>query len=124
MAPQRTDFWLNHGRLSLRCGEIRQAEKSFRRATELSPNRAEGFAALSSLALHPARRNPRHAVALAKKAVELEPSAPNYSILSTAYLAANEREKAKSAAERALRLDPNNPRYRQDYFALQQNAHR
>jgi cytochrome c-type biogenesis protein CcmH/NrfG len=68
-------------------------------------------------------KKPRETLKLAKRAVELEGTAENYYILSSAYMNNNQMSDALSAMQKALDLDPDNPFYRQAYdFLLRKMA--
>ena len=99
-----------HGSL----GQIEAAAEAYRDAIEVMPSQAGGYSALAGLYLKANRELPE-AKRLALKAVELEPLAPNYYLLSAAYLKDGDPAEARSAMEQAMALDPGNPLYRQTY---------
>jgi len=94
-----------------------EAETALRRAMELDPQRSWAYRDLAQLYLRTKKDIPRAKV-LAEKAVELEPSAPNYSILGWALFANGENEASLAATRRALELDPQNPEYQRRYRYL------
>jgi Tfp pilus assembly protein PilF len=53
------------------------------------------------------------AATLARQAVDLEPIAPNYCLLASAFLAGGDRTKALVAIDRAVAQDPGNAYYRE-----------
>jgi cytochrome c-type biogenesis protein CcmH/NrfG len=81
---------------------------------QLSPERPEGYAALGQLYVQTDRRL-SEAKTLARKAVELEPVAVNYFLLSTACDKNHDYGGALTAIQRAMDLDPGNLRYREAF---------
>lgn len=73
-APDHYEALVGRGRARFRCGDTAGAEDDLRRANELEPDRAPGYAALADLrkATDPARALP-----LYKKALEIEPDDDN-----------------------------------------------
>lgn len=61
----------------------------------------------------PKIRNPKEAVSVAQKAVELEPDNATYlDTLATTYFEAGQPDKAAETEQRALTLKPDNPSYK------------
>lgn len=103
----------------LRVGAIQQelrrfdlAEAAWRRAAELSPHQARPLVALVHLALGQNQNLPE-AVGWAKKAVELEPTAGNYALVSMICQRTGDHSAAFAAAEQACKLEPTNANYQQ-----------
>jgi tetratricopeptide (TPR) repeat protein len=97
------------GSLLMELGDMQAAEKVYRRAVELTPELAGGYAALASLFLQQAGRG-AEAQGLAKKAVEMEPTAQYLLLLANASLAANDTQTARDAIGRASALAPQDPK--------------
>jgi tetratricopeptide (TPR) repeat protein len=105
---------LNHyflGRLQERLERFEPAEAAYRKVHELAPDWPEGHRALAELYLR-ANRKPAEAQALARRAVELEPSGAHYALLALAYSRNNNRTGALEAIEQAILKNPNEARYR------------
>ena len=91
--------------------EVEAAETALRRYVELAPDQAEACATLAEFYLQTGRRLPE-AVALARRAVALDPRAENYYLLSQACAKTGDRSGTLTAIGRALELDPANAKYR------------
>ncbi len=89
-----------------------EAERAFRRAIELTPQRAGGYAALANFFLQ-TRRNLDEAGMLAEKAVSLEPAADNHFLLSLIRKTRGDITGAVAAIEAALVLAPQHSSYQQ-----------
>jgi tetratricopeptide (TPR) repeat protein len=101
---------LSVGQIYTELGDFEGAERAYRRVVEIAPHQATGYAALARLHLQ-AGRAPAQAVAMARKAVELEPVAPYYSVLAMARHRLGDRAGARDAIEEAVARDPENPEY-------------
>lgn len=112
LEPRRLDHHLRAGWLCIRLGRWAQAEESFRRATEVAPNRPEGFVALAQFYLSQDRA-PAKAKEAAARAVALSPIAAHYYLLGSACLRSGELQGARTALEQAARLDPGKAEYQQ-----------
>jgi tetratricopeptide (TPR) repeat protein len=117
--PASADYQLNAGVAAARLRRFETAEAAFRKAVALGPRQADAYRALATLYLK-TMRNLGEARKLAETAVELQPSAANYFLLSEACDKNGDREKALATLERATRLDPGNPRYQRMYDLLKQ----
>jgi Flp pilus assembly protein TadD len=115
--PNNPFCYLNIGILSTQLNRFGDAEKAFLKAIELAPKRSVGYRYLARLYL---RANSRLAEAkkLAEKATVLETTAENYFILSWACDMNGDSASALAAIEKAMRLEPNNLRYRNAYERL------
>jgi tetratricopeptide (TPR) repeat protein len=99
------------GRLHDRLKQVDAAEQAYGRAQQLAPTWAESYRALADLYLR-ANRKPAEALALARKAAELEPNGSHYHLLAVACIRNHDRAAARAAMEQAVALNPNETRYR------------
>lgn len=81
--PKNPVYWLEIGNLHLALTQVQEAEKAFQKVRSIAPQDARGHAALASLYLRIGQKS-SEALALARRAVELAPSASNYLLLATA----------------------------------------
>jgi tetratricopeptide (TPR) repeat protein len=109
--PENVSVHLRLGALYLRLGQFEGAEEAFTNVIQISPHQAGGYAALANLYLQANRKLPE-AKRLALKAVEQEPLARHYFLLTTACQRNGDLADARSAIEQAVALDPGNPEYR------------
>lgn len=117
LESQNADYWTRSGRLQALLGRRDAAEASFRKVIEIAPETAQGYESLVELHLRFGQPLP-DAPALAEKAAVLAPSARAYLALSAARDKSGDRQGAVSAAEKALELEPENPRLREVYEQL------
>lgn len=104
---------LNHfflGRLQARLQQFDAAERSYRRVQELSPAWAPGYRALAELYLR-TERQPAEALAMARKATDLEPSGPHFQLLAVAAVKTGDRAGALAAMRQAVGLVPGDAKY-------------
>lgn len=118
IAPENLACQLNMGRLSMRAGRFDEAEKAFQRAISLAPNHHCGYQEMVRLYRRTKTKLPQ-ARELAQKVVELEPTAENYFVLGWACDVNADAAGALAALQRAIQLDPENPKYGQAYRALE-----
>ncbi len=95
-------FW-QLGTLHAQAGRLDLAEANIGKVIELAPESAKGHAALAEIYLRTGR-DPDLARRLAQRAVEIEPNAPHYDLLSRACDRAGDRSGAIAAARQAQRL--------------------
>ena len=119
IAPEDPQNWLRTGLLHYKVGQVEEAERAFRQLVKLAPEQAEGYLTLAQILMEP-DRDPSEAVQLARKGVELDPTAENYHILATVYQRVGDVTAAQQALTRAVQLEPHNPRYRQAHQALRE----
>ena len=105
---------LNIGTISLRLGRFPQAEIAYQKVIQVAPFESLGYRKLAQLYLN-TNKKLAEAGRLARKAVEMEPSAENLFVLGWACDVNGDREEAVRMIERAIRLDPDNLKYRQVY---------
>jgi Flp pilus assembly protein TadD len=107
------------GRLHGRLQQVDEAERDFRKVQELAPAWSEGYRALAELFLRAGRQLPE-ALALARKAVELAPTAPHYHLLAAVSAENKDRAGAVAAMKQAVTLDPGRAMYREFLQKLQE----
>ena len=112
--PNQPLLFVNIGKLSAELGQYAQAQKVFETTVKHFPNYALAHAEFARLYLR-AQKSPARALTLAHRAVELDPTAPNYMLLSWAHNAAGDSQAALTAIEKAVALDPGNEKYRGIY---------
>ncbi len=105
--PEELTLAMSLGKLATRLQRFDEAEKAYRKAIELTPNSAGGYATLADVYLR-AGRNVDDAQRLAQKAASLEPKAAHYVLLGAACERAGDLAAALAAIDHALRLDPKN----------------
>jgi tetratricopeptide (TPR) repeat protein len=105
---------LNIGHLWARLRQTAKAEESFRKVIKLAPELSAGYRELAQLYLQTARAL-LEARELAEKAVTLEAVAINYFVLSWACDKNGDSANALKAIQRAVQLEPGNPRYKTIY---------
>jgi tetratricopeptide (TPR) repeat protein len=110
--PESSLNYLFLGRLQARLEQFDAAEGAYRKVQELASDWSEGYRALAELYLR-ADRKPSEAWALARRVIELEPSAPHYYLLALACLKNNDRAGALEAMNQAVALSPGEKEYQQ-----------
>jgi len=105
------------GVMSAEVGQLASAEAAYRKVIELAPKRVEGYEALLGILLRIGEK-PDEARTLAQRLVEQAPSGHTYALLAQASHALGDRNAALDALRQAIRLDPQNTRYRQSYLTL------
>lgn len=111
-------FWLQLGQLYARLDDFQQADQAFARAAELAPQTGSGDAARADLRIQ-MQRDLEQAVRFARQAVDRQESGDHYYLLSVASRATGDLPAARQAAQRAIELQPGDPRYRQWYLSIQ-----
>jgi len=111
LAPQNPICHLHSAAISMQLGHLAEAERAFGKVIQLAPKNARGYSGLAHLYLQAGRKLP-NAKQLAQRAVTLEPNAFHYYVLSWACDRNSDKAGAISAIERAVELEPGNPRYR------------
>ncbi|MHC4557231.1 MAG: tetratricopeptide repeat protein [Planctomycetota bacterium] len=114
LEPDNPTRHFNVGILNARLKKFEAAEKAFQKACELAPQQSDGYRMLAQMYLETGR-SVTEALALALKAVQLEPKAENYFVLGAVYAKNDNHVEALAALQRAISLDPNNPKYRSIY---------
>lgn len=112
------------GGLLGRLGQADRAAECYRKAIELAPGQAMGYAALADLYLTAGQPEKlSEAKSLAQKAADLQPTARHFFLLAMACHRLGDLSKARSAIDRAVRLEPENPEYCQARESLRSAAH-
>jgi tetratricopeptide (TPR) repeat protein len=119
LEPDDPVAWLSLGVLGVRSRQLQEAEAALRRAIELAPGQAKAYAVLAQIRMMP-DRDPEEAVSLARKAVQLAPSAEHFYILGTARWHAGDTAAAREDLAQAIKLEPGNREYREAYAHLLQ----
>lgn len=117
LEPRNPAHLRSLGILQGRLGRWEAAEKTFEKLCTLAPEQAVGYAGLAESYLR-ANKELARARTLASKAVALDPSGWNYFILGALCERMGDADGARSALNKAIALEPNNPRYRQLHATL------
>jgi tetratricopeptide (TPR) repeat protein len=112
LQPQRLEHLFEAARLHERLKQFAEAEACWKQAEQLAPGNPDIQASLVSLYLATARKLPE-AETLAEQLVRQHPTADHFFLLSTVRLARGNRAGAGVALQEALRLEPENARFRQ-----------
>ena len=108
--PENVFHCLDLGFAYATTGQFDSAEAAMKEPVERVADWPMGHAMLAQLYLQ-SNRNLDKAVELARTAVELEPVASNYSLLSSACQRTGDLQAARTAIEKATELDPVNREY-------------
>ena len=119
LEPTRGIHFFQVGNMNLLLKRYAAAETAYQKVVDLEPERADGYQALAQCYVV-AKRNVDRAPALARRAVQLSPTAPVYAVLSLACERTGDRAAARQAMQQALQLDPGNADYRRRLLALEQ----
>jgi tetratricopeptide (TPR) repeat protein len=118
-----TDAHHEAAKLYLKHGRPEKAEQMWRRAAALGPKHAESRLALALFCERTNRQE--EALRLCREVCDLHPSRADYwfyaAILNARLGRAGD---ARAAAEKALQLDPQNPKYREAYEAILKTVRR
>ena len=115
--PSNIYSYLNIGMLSTKLMKYNDAEAAYARVITIAPQQAVGYRELARLYLMN-NINIIEAGKLAQKAVELEPSAENFFVLGWAFHLNGDLNRALKAIQEAIKLEPNNPKYRRIYESI------
>ena len=115
--PSKPLFGVNIGKLYSRMKQPAQAERLFMETISGFSGDPVAYAELTRLYLS-ARKNLKKTVALAQKAVTLQPSAAHYYLLAVAHQANRQYPSALQAVQEAMVLAPTNANYRMLYEHL------
>jgi tetratricopeptide (TPR) repeat protein len=123
LEPQNLYCHLNIGILSIHLKNASDAEAAFLKAIAISPKNSIGYRELAQLYLRAGTKLTK-ARELAEKAVELEASAVNYFVLSWACDKNGDPANGLKAIEQAIKLEPNNMRYKNVYEHIKKKLNR
>jgi superkiller protein 3 len=112
--PSNLRSYLNIGTILFMLKRYDEAERVYREAIAISPEQSTLYLQLAGLYLR-TQTKPIEARKLAQKAVSLEASARGYFMLSWACDVTGDQNGALKAIEQAVRLEPENLKYRQIY---------
>ncbi|MHC4741213.1 MAG: tetratricopeptide repeat protein [Planctomycetota bacterium] len=112
--PSNSYNYLNIGSISGKLGKYDEAAKAYAKAIEAAPQQSPGYRMLAQLYLTMGVK-PVEAAKLAEKAVSIEASAGNLFVLAWASDVNGNRPQALKAIEEAIRLEPENSKYKQVY---------
>ncbi len=115
--PRNLTHLRSLGILQGRLGRWDAAQRTFRELCALAPDRAVGYAGLAESYLRIGKELPL-AKTLAAKAIGLDPSAWNHFILAAICEQLGDLDASRSALQKAIALDPDNPRYRQLHASM------
>lgn len=118
--PQNPLNYLFLGRLYSRVNNFEMAESSLGKVRKFAPDWAEGYRALADLYLRASVKT-SEALELARRAVELEPSARNHYLLALAQDKNNDRQAALVSAKQAWAKSQKEKRYEQLVRQLEGN---
>jgi tetratricopeptide (TPR) repeat protein len=120
IAPQDALNLFHMGGLLLEVKQPAEAQAAFAKVTTIAPQFSGSYRELARLELQ-RQRNFGEALALAEKAIQLEPAAMNFFVLSWALDKNGNHPEALQAIKHAVDLEPDNAHYQQVYrLALQQ----
>lgn len=108
--PANPAAWFGIGKLALSLGLPEQATKALETVVALAPDRAEGHALLARAE---ATLDPAAALEAARRAADLDPTAPHFTLLGDTLSRGGDRDEAAAAYEQALVLDPDDARAKQ-----------
>jgi len=118
LEPQEWEHVKNEGILLARLGRSDEAERVLRELCRRAPERGVGYLGLAELYFR-SGQDPAQARQLCERAIELEPTPRAWALLAALAERAGEMDTARAALREAIRLDPNNPTYRQMHETLQ-----
>jgi tetratricopeptide (TPR) repeat protein len=109
--PTNPSYLIEVGRTYEKLKLLPAAEESFRKACKAAPANDAGYVALAGLLLRYGQ-NLAETATLARKAIEIRPSAANYALLASACRANGDLPAARTALEQAIKLAPQDPSYK------------
>ena len=108
--PGNPAAWFGIGKLALSLELPEEAAKALEKVVALAPQRPEGHALLARAE---ATLDPAAALEAARRAADLDPTAPHLTLLGDTLKRRGERNEARAAYEQALALDPAHDRARE-----------
>jgi len=114
LAPDNPLPHINIGKLHALMNRPRLAEQTLRETVARFPDSGLAHSELAHFYLR-SQTHPAEALALMQKAVTLTPNANHYFLLTWAYDVNGDAESGLDAIQKAIALEPQNPRYRSTY---------
>lgn len=108
--PANPAAWFGIGKLALSLELPEEATKALENVVALAPERAEGYALLARAE---ATLDLAAALEAARRAADLDPTAPHFTLLGDTLSRGEARNEAAAAYERALAIDPDDDRAKQ-----------
>jgi Flp pilus assembly protein TadD len=108
--PANSRYHTDLGNLLAQSGRFRAAQRAFKQAIQLAPDRSRAYVGLAKVYLAQNMQLPE-AKKLANTAVQLTPEASNYFILARVCNGLGDSDGALAAMERAVKLAPGNAEY-------------
>jgi tetratricopeptide (TPR) repeat protein len=108
--PANPAAWFGIGKLAYSLGLPEEAATALKNVVALAPERAEGHALLARAE---ATLDPAAALEAARRAADLDPTAPHLTLLGDTLFRGEQRDEAAAAYEHALALDPDDDRAKQ-----------
>jgi tetratricopeptide (TPR) repeat protein len=119
LAPEVPTYHYTLGVIAGRRGDASTAIAAFQQVIRLAPSDPKAFLALANLFLAQKERQ-SEAVELARKAVQLQPSAISYAILGSSLAATGNLEESAQALRSAIGFDPESPELKRRLQQLEQ----
>jgi len=121
LRPKAAVYRVNLGTVLLQLGDYPAAITELKHALELDPKRPEALHNLARFYLSSRRQLPE-ALALAKRLVEVSPTAASYDLLAWAHFANGETNEAIAASAEAVKQEPQSAVYSNRLHRLRQLA--
>ncbi|MHC4436983.1 MAG: tetratricopeptide repeat protein [Planctomycetota bacterium] len=112
--PNNPVSYLNIGQVATTLKMYEKAEQAFRKTVALAPDNPVGYRELARFYLR-TETKPAQAYSLAQKAITLDKKADTYFLLGWAADVNGDRTGAMKAMEQAIKLEPDNQKYRKIY---------
>ena len=117
--PNRPLFFVNIGKLFSELGQPARAKQAFEATLRRFPDYGLGYAEFARFCIR-TQADPARTVELARRAVDLDPIASNFVLLSWAHDIMGDNPASLAAVERAVELAPDNQGYRIIYERIKE----